>query len=161
MAIDQQTISARDVDIDFTFTIGGVTNIYRLTTASNFTANITGNTEDIGAISTDEPIATDNGGTTYDIAFSIQEAEAITIKDAMALASNGLEGGSYVHIRQLVEAAEISVTWHKRRSVPISETKETYLNCTGVEEGDSVERRSSETLKNWRFRARGLERVSV
>lgn len=151
----QNVIAARDFDLYLNFEALGVS--YKVETGSNFTSNITGTTEDIGAFSTDEPIATDNGGNTYDLNFSLQQAEAIRIKDALATAS----GGSIVHIRQIVEAATISAVWHKRRDVPATSTIETYTKCTGVEENDNVERRSSETLKTWSFRARGMTRKTV
>jgi len=148
----QKVIAARDVTLTIWF--DALAAPLTIETASNFTANITGNTEDIGAISTDEPIATDNGGNTYDISFSLQEAEALTIKNALG------QNLGIVHIRQIVEAATISVHWHKKRAIPSSTTVESYHNCTGVEEGDTIERRSSETIKTWRFRARGMERKS-
>lgn len=155
----QKVIAARDVDLYINFDAIGIA--LKLETASNFSANITGNTEDIGAISTDEPIATDNGGNTYDISFSLQESEALAIKDALAAATAATPDGSIAHIRQIVEAATITVAWHKKRDVPPTSTIETYSNCTGVEEGDNVERRSSETIKNWRFRARGMSRKTI
>lgn len=155
----QNVIGARDVDLYLNFDAIGVA--FKLETASNFSSNITGNTEDIGAISTDEPIATDNGGNTYDISFSLQQAEANTIKDALAAATVNAADGSVAHIRQIVEAATITVIWHKKRDVPPTSTVETYIKCTGVEEGDNVERRSSETIKNWRFRSKGITRVSI
>lgn len=155
----QKVIAARDVDLYIEFTQIGVA--YKLETAANFTANITGNSEDIGAISTDEPIATDNGGTTYDITFSLQQAEANTLKDALATATADSPDGSIAHIRQVIEGASITVTWKKVRDTPPTSTIETYTRCTGVEESDAVERRSSETLKTWRFRALGMVRNTV
>lgn len=155
----QKVIAARDFELYLNFDAIGVA--YKIETGSNFTANITGQTEDIGAFSTDEPIATDNGGHTYDINFSLQQAEALTLKDALAAATASNEDGPFVHIRQLVEAATITAVWHKRRDVPATSTIETYTNCTGVEENDNVERRSSETLKTWSFRARGMSRTTV
>lgn len=155
----QKVIAARDFDLYLNFDAIGVA--VKIETGSNFTANITGTTEDIGAFSTDEPIATDNGGNNYDINFSLQQAEASTIKDALAAATVGNEGGSVAHIRQIVEGATITAVWHKRRDVPATSTIETYTNCTGVEENDNVERRASETLKTWSFRARGMQRRTV
>lgn len=154
----QKVIGARDVDVYINFDVIGVA--YKIETASNFTANISGTTDDIGAISTDEPIATDNGGNTYDVALTLQEAEANTILDALAAATANTDN-PITHIRQIVETATITAVWHKRRDVPATSTTETYYNCTGLEEGDAVERRATETLKSWRFRARGKKRVTV
>lgn len=150
----QNVISARDFDLYITFDILGTP--LKIGTGSSFSANITGTTEDIGAFSTDEPIAVDNGGTSYDVNFSLQEAEAQRIKDALAVAS----GGKIAHIRQIIESATITAVWHKRRDVPATSTTETYTRCTGVEESDAVERRSTETLKTWSFRARGMSRAT-
>lgn len=155
----QKVIAARDFDLYLNFDVIGVA--FKIDTGSNFSASITGNTEDIGAFSTDEPIATDNGGNTYDLTFSLQQAEAQTIKDALAAATASSADGPVVHIRQIVESAAITAVWHKKRDVPATSTIETYTNCTGVEESDSVERRSTETLKNWRFRSRGMKRSTV
>lgn len=155
----QKVIAARDFDLYLNFDAIGVA--FKVETGANFSANITGNTEDIGAFSTDEPIATDNGGNTYDITFSLQQAEAQTIKDALAAATASNADGSIAHIRQIVEAATITAVWHKKRDVPATSTVETYTNCTGIEETDNVERRSTETLKTMRFRARGMIRTTV
>lgn len=155
----QKVIAARDFDLYLNFDAIGVA--FKIETGANFSATITGNTEDIGAFSTDEPIATDNGGNTYDLTFSLQQAEAQTIKDALATATAGNPDGSVAHIRQIVEAATITAVWHKKRDVPAVSTTETYTNCTGIEESDNVERRSTETLKTWRFRARGMMRATV
>ncbi len=155
----QQVISARDFDLYVNFDAIGVA--LKVSTGANFSANITGTTDDIGAFSTDEPIATDNGGTSYDVQFSLQQAEAQRLKDALATATAGSANGSVAHIRQIIESATITAVWHKRRDVPATSTIETYTRCTGVEEGDTVERRSTETLKTWRFRARGMSRVTV
>jgi hypothetical protein len=153
----QNVIAARDFDLYINFDAIGVA--LKIGTGSNFSANISGATDDIGAFSTDEPIATDNGGTSYDIQFSLQQAEAQRIKDALAAAT--VAGGSVVHIRQIVESATITAVWHKRRDVPATSTIETYTNCSGVSESDAVERRATETLKTWQFRARGMSRVTV
>lgn len=154
----QKVISARDFDLYLNFDLIGVA--YKVETGANFSATVSGTTDDIGAFSTDEPIATDNGGNTYDISFSLQQAEANTIKDAIAAAA-AAAGSSVAHIRQIVEGATITAVWHKRRDVPPTSTIETYTKCTGVEESDGVERRSTETLKSWRFRARGMQRTTV
>lgn len=154
----QKVISARDFDLYLNFDLIGVA--YKVETGANFSATVSGTTDDIGAFSTDEPIATDNGGNTYDISFSLQQAEANTIKDAIAAAA-ATAGLSIAHIRQIVEGATITAVWHKRRDVPPTSTIETYTKCTGVEESDGVERRSTETLKSWRFRARGMQRSTV
>lgn len=155
----QKIIAARDFELYINFDAIGVA--FKIETGANFSANITGNTEDIGAFSTDEPIGSDNGGTTYDINFSLQQAEAQTIKDALAAATASDPDGSVAHIRQIIESATITAVWNKKRDVPATSTIETYTNCTGAEESDNVERRSSETLKNWRFRARGMKRTTV
>lgn len=155
----QKVISAKDFDLFINFDAIGVA--YKIETGANFTANITGQTEDIGAFSTNEPIATDQGGHTYDINFSLQQAEAQTIKDALAAATAASPDGSVVHMRQVVEAATITAVWHKRRDVPATSTIETYTNCTGVEENDQVERRASETQKTWSWRAKGMQRTTV
>lgn len=157
--MSQRVIAARDFDLYLNFDAIGVA--FKVETGANFTSNITGNTEDIGAFSTDEPIGTDNGGNTYDISFQLQQAEAQTILDALAAATAGTVDGSIVHIRQIVEACTITVVWKKKRDVPPSSTVETYTHCTGASEGDNVERRASETLKSWSFRARGKKRTSV
>lgn len=154
----QKVISARDFELYLNFDLIGVA--YKVETGANFSATVSGTTDDIGAFSTDEPIATDNGGNTYDISFSLQQAEANTIKDAIAAAASAA-GLSVAHIRQIVEGATITAVWHKRRDVPPTSTIETYTRCTGVEESDGVERRSTETLKSWRFRARGMQRSTV
>lgn len=151
----QKVISAKDFELFFNIDQLGVA--LRIETGANFNASITGITEDIGALSTDEPIATENGGNTYDVSFTLQQAEAQAIFDKLVSATNG----NVVHIRQLVESATITAVWNKRRNVPAIATVETYTNCTGVEETDDVERRSPETLKVWRFRARGKSRVTI
>ena len=155
----QKVIASRDVDIYFNFDAIGVA--FKLETGSSFTANISGNTEDIMAISTDEPIAVDNSNTSYDVNISLQVAEANTIKDALAAATAGDADGSIAHMRQIIEAATLTVAWHKKRDVPATSTIETYSNLTGVSEGDGVERGSSETIKNWNFRSRGFSRKSI
>lgn len=155
----QKVIASRDVDIYINFDAIGVA--FKLETGSSFTANISGNTEDIGAISTDEPIAIDNGGTTYDLTIALQASEANTIKDALAYATATSVDGPIAHMRQIIEAATLSVSWHKKRDVPATTTIETYSFLTGVSEADSVERRASETIKNWTFRSRGFSRVTV
>lgn len=155
----QQVIASRDVDVLLNFDAIGVP--LKLQTGATVSVDVSGTTDDIGAISTDEPIATDNGGNTYDIQLSLQTAEAQRIKDALAAATSALPDGAIAHIRQIVEAASISIVWHKRRDVPATSTIETYLKCTGVEEGTSVERRSTETLQSWRFRARAMARQSI
>ena len=141
----------------------------KIATGSTFSANVTGNTEDIGAFSTDEPIATDNGGNTYDVTLGLQEAEAIRIMDTVVLGYEAMSeaeraqffpNGKPVHIRDFVENLSISAIWYRRRDVPQKMTIETYTNCTGVEDGDNVERRATETIKTWRFRARGKDRLS-
>lgn len=155
----QKVIAARDFDLYVNFEAIGLA--LKIETGANFSASVTGTTDDIGAFSTDEPIATDNGGNTYDITFTLQQAEANRLKDALAAATASSAGGAIVHIRQIVEAATITAVWHKRRDVPPTSTHETYTRCTGVEESDNVERRSTETLKTWRFRARGMTRKTV
>jgi len=155
-----QVIAARDVDIWITFPNYTPPIIYKLVTSSDFSINISGNTEDIGAISTDEPIATDNGGTTYDISFSLQQGEAIDIKDALAVATKDNEGGSISHIRQVIEEAAITVVWHKKRGTSPLSSFETYNKCTGVSEDDAVARRSTETLKSWKWRSLGMTRTT-
>lgn len=155
----QKVIAARDFDLYINFIAIGLA--YKIETGASFSANITGNTEDIGAFSTDEPIGTDNGGNTYDISFTLQQAEAQTLKDALAAATADSPTGPVAHIRQIIESAVITAVWHKRRDVPATSTVETYNNCTGVSEGDSVERRSVETLKSWNFRARGMQRTTT
>lgn len=158
----QRVIASRDVKIFFEvdgviFAPGG----YQIQTGSSLNVSITGNTEDIGAISTDEPIATDNGGTTYDLSLSLQEAEAQDLKDTIATATAANAGGSIAHIRQLIEAVTITVEWSFKRSNPKKVVRESYQLCTGVEETDSVERRGTETTKTWRFRSRQLERKTL
>lgn len=155
----QNVIPARDFYLYLNFDAIGVA--FQVETGANFSANISGQTDDIGAFSTDEPIATDNGGNTYDVGFSLQEAEAQRILDALAAATVNNENGPIVHIRDIIESATIAAVWKKLRDVPATSTIETYTRCTGVEESDNVERRSTETLKNWRFRARGKSRVTV
>ena len=155
----QKVIASRDVEILLTF--DAIQVPISVQTGSTLGINITGNTEDIGAIGTDEPIATDNGQTSYDLTLSLQEAEAQRIMDALAAATVGSATGSVAHIRQIVESLAISVVWHRRRDVPATSTIETYVKCTGQEESDSVERRSAETLKTWRFRAQGKSRVTT
>ena len=155
----QKVIAARDFDLYINFEAIGVA--YKVETGASFSANVTGNTEDIGAFSTDEPIATDNGGTTYDISLSLQQAEAGKIKDALAAATASSPNGAITHIRQIVEAATLTAVWHKKRDVPPTSTIETYTNCSGVEESDEVSRRGTETLKTWRFRSRGMMRSTV
>lgn len=155
----QKVIASRDFDCYIHFAAIGVA--VKLETGTSFSATISGTTEDIHAFSTDEPIGTDNGATTYDINLVLQEAEALRIKDALAAATAANEGGSVAHIRQIIEGATITAVWHKRRDVPATSTIETYTNCTGMEESDSVERNQSETQKTWRFRARGMQRSTV
>lgn len=153
----QKVIAARDFDLYITFDAIGVP--IKIGTGANFSANISGATDDIGAFSTDEPIATDNGGTSYELSFTLQQAEAQAIKDALAAATSA--GGSIVHIRQIVESATITAVWNKRRDVPAISTIETYTKCSGVSEADSVERRATETQKTWTFRARGMSRKTA
>jgi len=155
----QKVIASRDVDLYLNFDAIGVA--FKLETGSSFTANISGNTEDIMAISSDEPIAVDNSNTSYDLNLSLQVAEANAIKDALAVATIGDAGGSIAHMRQIIEAATLTVIWHKKRDVPPTSTVETYSNLTGVSEGDGVERGSAETIKNWNFRSRGFSRKSI
>lgn len=157
----QNVIASRDVDIYINFSALGTP--YKLTTGASFSANITGNTEDIGAISTDEPIATDNGGTTYDINLSLQVAEANRILNALATKTTNnpdYPNGAIAHIRQILEGGDITIQWFRRRDVPAVVDTETYTNITGVEQSDAVERRGTETLKTWSFRARGMIRSS-
>lgn len=153
----QKVIAARDFDLYINFDAIGVA--IKIETGSNFSANVSGATDDIGAFSTDEPIATDNGGTSYELQFSLQQAEAQRIKDALAAAT--IKTGSIAHIRQIIEGATITAIWHKRRDVPATQTVESYFKCTGMSESDSVERRAIETLKTWQFRARGMSRVTT
>ena len=148
----QKVIAARDFDLYLNFDEIGVA--YKVETGANFSANISGTTDDIGAFSTDEPIGTDNGCITYDLSVSSQLAVALTSLAALAAATQNRAGGPICHIRQIVESATITAVWHKRRDVPATSTTETYGRCTGVEESDGVERRGTETLKSWRFRAR-------
>ena len=155
----QKVIASRDVDIYITF--DAIKVQHKLVTGSSFSANISGNTEDIMAISTDEPIAVDNSNTSYDINLTLQQAEAADLKDALAQATVGSENGAIAHIRQVIEGASISVHWHKKRDVPATTIVETYSNLTGVSERDDVERAGSETLKNWNFRARGFSRKKI
>ena len=151
----QKVISAKDFELYITFEQLGFP--LKIVTASNFNANITGITEDIGALSTDEPIDTENGGNTYDVSFTLQEAEAQAIFDKLATSVSG----GVVHIRQIIGEASITAVWNKRRNVPAAATVETYNSCTGVEESDNVERRSPESLKSWRFRAKSKSRITV
>lgn len=155
----QKVIASRDVDLYLNFDAIGVA--FKLETGSSFSANISGNTEDIMAISSDEPIAVDNSNTSYDINLSLQVAEANSIKDALAVATADFPDGSVAHIRQIIEGASLSVHWHKKRDVPATTTVEMYSNMTGVAEGDGVERGSTETLKNWNFRSRGFSRRTI
>lgn len=155
----QKVIPSRDVDLYLNFTAIGIA--YRLLTGASASISITGNTEDIGAISTDEPIGIDNGGTTYDITLTLQASEANTLKDALAAATASSPNGAITHIRQLIEAGTFQIAYKKVRDVPPTTTVETYTQITGVEESDSVERRGTETLKTWRFRARGMMRSTV
>lgn len=155
----QKVIASRDVDIYLNFDAIGIA--FKLETGSSFNANISGNTEDIMAISSDEPIAVDNSSTSYDLTLALQEAEANTIKDALAAATVDNADGSIAHMRQIVEAATLTVSWHKKRDIPATSTVETYTNLTGVSEGDGVERGSSETIKNWNFRSRGFNRKTI
>lgn len=155
----QHVISARDFECYINFDAIGLA--IKIGTGATFSASVSGATDDIGAFSTDEPIATDNGGTSYVISLSLQEAEAQRIKDALAAASANNGGQPIAHIRQIVESATITAIWHKRRDVPATSTIETYTRCTGVEESDNVERRATETLKSWQFRARGMSRTTV
>lgn len=154
----QHVISARDFEVYLNFDAIGLA--LKVGTGATFNSNITGTTDDIGAFSTDEPIATDNGGTSYDITLTLQEAEAQRIKDALA-AATAQSGNPIAHIRQIVEACTITAVWKKLRDVPPTQTVETYVRCTGQEESDNVERRSTETLKTWRFRSRGMTRVTI
>ncbi len=108
----QKVIAARDFDLYINFTAIGTA--YKVETGASFSANITGNTEDIGAFSTDEPIGTDNGGNTYDISFTLQQAEAQVIKDALAAATAESPTGPVVHIRQIIESAVITAVWHRK-----------------------------------------------
>ena len=146
----QKVIAARDFDLYLNFDEIGVA--YKVETGANFSANISGPPDAIGAFSPAEPIGKDNGGNTYYL--SLQQAEALTILAALAAATQNRAGGPICHIRQIVESATITAVWHKRRDVPATSTTETYGRCTGVEESDGVERRGTETLKSWRFRAR-------
>lgn len=151
----QRVIPAKDFELYITFKQLGVP--LKIETGANFNANITGITEDIGALSTNEPIDTENGGNTYDVSFTLQEAEAQSIIDKLSAVTLG----GVVHIRQILGEASITAVWNKRRNVPAVSTIETYNGCTGVEESDNVERRSPESLKSWRFRAKSKARVTV
>lgn len=155
----QNVVSAKDFELYIYFDAIGTP--LKIGTGVNFNANISGVTEDIGAFSTNEPIGVDNGGTTYDVSFSLQEAEAQRIMAALAAATTASPNGPIVHLRQVVESATITAVWKKLRDVPATQTLETYTRCTGVEEGDNVERRSPETIKTWRFRARAKSLVST
>ena len=157
----QNVIPARDFDLYIS--LPGLEVPIKIGTGVNFQASITGTSDDIGAFSTDDPIATDNGGNTYDLTFSLQQAEAIAIKNAISAVASGSPDtdGRFVHIRNIHESATISAVWHKKRDVPAESTIETYSQCTGIEESDAVERRSIETHKTWRFRARGMTRRTV
>lgn len=157
--MSQQVISAKDFELYIFFDVIG--SPLKISTGVNFSANVSGVTEDIGAFSTNEPIGVDNGGTTYDISFALQEAEANKILDALAAATANSAEGSIVHIRQVIEGATITAVWKKLRDVPATQTVESYIRCTGVEEGDSVERRSPETLKTWRFRGQSKGRSTT
>lgn len=158
----QQVIAARDFEVKIGIT--GIPLPFSIATGATFSASITGQTDDIGAFSTDEPIATDNGGNTYDITLSMQQAEYIRLMDAIIVAYDAMDivtraaafpNGKPTHIRDFVENLTISAIWYRRRDVPAKMTIETYSRCSGVEESDSVERRSTETLKTLRFRALG------
>lgn len=155
----QQVIAAKDFDLYINFDAIGVA--LKIETGANFQSGITGTTEDIFAFSTDDPIATEAGNNTYDLTFSLQQAEATRIKDALAAASLNSPSGPIAHMRQVVEAASITAVWHKRRDVPATSTVETYLQCSGVEDSGAVERRSVETLATWHFRAKGMTRTTV
>lgn len=150
----QKVIASRDIDIYVTFDDIGLPHQFE--TGTSLTYSITGTTDDIGAISTDEPIAIDNGGNTYDISLTFQAAEEQTILDALRTATVNREGGPIVHIRQVVEAATFNILYHKRRDVPATTNVETFTNCTGSEKNMTVERRSSETTVTWNFRGRGM-----
>lgn len=158
----QQVIAARDFEVHISIT--GIPLPFKVTTGATFSANITGQTDDIGAFSTDEPIATDNGGNTYDLTLSLQQAEYIRLMDSIIVAYDAMSvaeqatafpNGKPTHIRDFVENLTISAIWYRRRDVPAKMTIETYSRCSGMEESDSVERRSTETLKTLRFRALG------
>ena len=156
----QQVIAARDFEVNLN--IQGIPLPFKITTGATFSANITGQTDDIGAFSTDDPIATDNGGNTYDIQLSLQQAEYLRLMDSIIVAYDALSdaekmqifpNGKPTHIRDFVENLSISAIWYRRRDVPAKMTIETYSRCSGSEESDNVERRSTETLKTLRFRA--------
>lgn len=172
----QQVIAARDFEV--AIFVKGIPVPFKISTGATFSSNVTGQTDDIGAFSTDDPIATDNGGNTYDIQLSLQQAEAIRILDAIDVAYKAMSAedkaanfpnlghltGDDVapaHIRDFVENVTIVAQWFKRRDVPATVTTETYERCTGVEGGDNVERRATETLKTWRFRALGMTRETA
>lgn len=155
----QKVIAARDFDVYINFDAIGIA--FKLETAVSFNANVTGTTDDIGALSTDEAIATDNGGNTYDISIVLQQAEALTIMDALAMATSGNPDGSIAHIRQIIEAATITEVWHKKRDVPATATVKTYTACTGVEESVNIERRATESQVTWQFRGRSIARVTA
>lgn len=155
----QKVIAARDFDVYVNFDVIGIA--FKLETAVSFSANVTGTTDDIGALSSDEAIATDNGGNTYDITIVLQQAEALTIMDAVAAASASLPDGSISHIRQIIEAATITEVWHKKRDVPVTSTVKTYTNCTGVEESVNIERRATESQVTWQWRGRSIARVTA
>lgn len=149
----QKVIAARDFELYLTFNAIGTP--IKIGTGANFSSVISGQTDSIGAFSTDEPIGTDNGGNTYDISFSIQTAEWITIMDAVRAATAATDH-PIVHIRDIVESLTITAVWNKRNDVPATSTTKTFTSCTGVEESDDVERRGTETLQSLRFRARGM-----
>lgn len=160
----QQVIAARDFEVYLN--IVGIPLPFKISTGATFSANVTGQTDDIGAFSTDEPIATDNGGNTYDIQLTMQQAEYIRLMDSIIVAYDALSildkdsnfpNGKPSHIRDFVENIEIQAIWYRRRDVPAKMTIERYLRCSGSEESDNVERRSTETLKTLRFRALGKE----
>ncbi len=155
----QKVIASADVDIILTFEQVGTP--FKLETGSSVTANITGSTDAIHAISHIDPIVIENGSTLYDISIQLQQAEAITIKDAIAAATTGTPDGSLVHMRQIQETLSVTIVYKKKKDVPATMTLESYKRCTGVEEGDTIERRSAETMKNWKFQGRGMERRTV
>ena len=108
----QKVIAARDFELYLTFNAIGTP--IKIGTGANFSSVISGQTDDIGAFSTDEPIGTDNGGNTYDISFSIQTAEWITIMDAVRAATAATDH-PIVHIRDIVESLTITAVllWSK------------------------------------------------
>lgn len=155
----QQVIASRDVDIYLTFDAIGVA--YKLKTGTTATINISGTTDDIHAISSAEAIATDNGENTYDISLGLQIAEAEDILSAIGTATANDEGGSKLHIRQIVEGASISTVFKKLRNTPQTAITKTYTNCTGVSADETVERSGTETITTWQFRARGMQRAET